>query len=176
MSSTTARPSRDIGARLSRPDIVLVINATALVAVLVHVLIDYHIELYGPGGEVMSLAQFANALRIAVTAALWLGALGLAMRGSRTGTAVAFAVVTIWVFLLNGIVAFLVAPPPSDAFPYQDIAHAGGVIFGGLASYALWGQLGRQPGTVDRRSLVIALLWLLVLAPLLGIFASPVMA
>ena len=64
----------------------------------------------------MTIAQAGNAQRIALTAGGWLITLAFALRGSRTGTAIAFAFVFFWGFLLNGIVAF-----------------------GGLASSSLWG-------------------------------------
>lgn len=161
--------------RLSRPAAVIAINGAALAVVLVHVLVDYHIGLYGATAEVMTPAQAANALRIGVTAGGWLVALAVGMRGSRTGTACAVAFVAIWGLLFNGLIAFLIVPPPSAAYPYQDIAHVGGIVLGGLASLALWGQLQRQSGRVDRRYLGLALVWLLVLGPILGVFASPVL-
>lgn len=153
---------------------VLVVNGAAMAVVLLHVLIDVHIGLYGASSEVMTLPQAANAFRIAVTAGGWLIALGIAMRGSRTGTACALAIVAVWAFVLNGVVAFLVAPPPSAAFPYQDLAHVGGILISGAATYSLWGRLNRQAGTIDRRYLLAVLVWLFLIAPILGFFASPV--
>lgn len=176
MATITDRTESHRFSALTTPTGVLVTNGAALAVVLLHVLIDFHIGLYGPSSEVMSPAQAANALRIALTAGGWLVALGVAMRGSRTGTACALAFVAVWGLVLNGIVAFLIVPPPSAAFPYQDIAHVGAIVFGGLATYALWGHLGRQRGAIDRRYLLGALVWLVVVAPLLGLFASPVMA
>lgn len=124
----------------------------------------------------MTLAQAANAFRIALTAGGWMVALGVAMRGSRTGAACALAFVVVWGLIFNGLVAFLVVPPPSAAYPYQDIAHVGGIVFSGLATYALWGRLKRQEGALNRRYVLLALAWLLLIAPILGLFASPVMA
>lgn len=159
---------------LTEPSGVLIVNGAALAVVLLHVLIDYHIGLYGPSSEVMTPAQAANALRIAGTASGWMIALGVSMRGSRTGTACALAFVVVWGLVFNGLVAFLVVPPPSTAFPYQDLAHVGGIVFGGLAAYVLWGRMKLQQGAIDRRYLLVALGWLLVVAPILGFFASPV--
>lgn len=169
MATTTARPSGNRVLLLREPTGILVVNGIALTVVLLHVLVDFHIGLYGASSEVMTLAQAANALRVAVTAAGWMVALGVAMRGSRTGTACALAFVTIWGFLLNGIVAFSVVPPPSAAYPYQDIAHVGSIVFGGLASYLLWHRLRHQDGPIRRRYVGLALAWLLLIGPGLGV-------
>ncbi len=40
--------------------------------------------------------------------------------------------------LANGVAAVAVAPPPSSAFPYQDIAHFSCIVFGVGASAAIW--------------------------------------
>lgn len=161
---------------LTDPLGVLLVNGAALAVVLFHVLIDVHIGLYGPSSTVMTPGQAANAFRIAGTAGGWMIALGGSMRGSRTGTACTLAFVGVWALVLNGLVAFLVVPPPSAAFPYQDVAHVGGIVFGGLATYVLWIRMDRQDGAIDRRYLLVALGWLLLVAPILGFFASPVMA
>lgn len=169
MARTTARPSGDRLLRLREPAGILAVNGLAMTAVLVHVLIDFHIGLYGGSSDVMTLAQAANAVRIAVTAGGWMIALGVAMGGSRTGTACALAFVSIWGLLVNGIVAFLVVPPPSAAFPFQDVAHVGGIVFGGFASYLLWHRLRHQEGPIRRRYVGLALAWLLLVGPALGV-------
>ena len=174
MATISQRTERNRFRFLTEPSGVLIVNGAALAVVLLHVLIDYHIGLYGPSSEVMTPAQAANALRIAGTAGGWMIALGVSIRGSRTGTACALAFVVVWALVFNGLVAFLVVPPPSAAFPYQDIAHVGGIVFGGLAAYVLWGRMQRQERPIDRRYLLVALGWLLVVAPILGFFASPV--
>lgn len=174
MATMSKRTTRYRVSSLTDPIGVLIVNGVALAVVLLHVLIDYHIGLYGASSEIMTPAQAANALRIAVTASGWMIALGVSMRGSRTGTACALAFVVVWGFTFNGLVAFLVVPPPSAAFPYQDIAHVGGIVFGGLAAYVLWRRMRRLEGTLDRRYLFVALGWLLIIAPILGFFASPV--
>lgn len=43
-------------------------------------------------------------------------------------------------------VAFFVGPPPSAAFPYQNLSHIGGIMFSDLVTYALNGELDRQTG------------------------------
>lgn len=170
MAADSRRPANDWVGRLGSPSGVIVSNGAAMTAVLLHVLVDFHIGLYGPSSAVMSAAQAANAFRVSLTAGGWLVALAVAMRGSRTATACALAFVAVWVLFVNGLVAFLVVPPPSAAFPYQDVAHVGGIVFGGLATYALWRQLDRQDGSVDRRYVLLALAWLFVLGPALGVF------
>lgn len=176
MTAISRPTERHRFAPLTEPVGVLVVNGAALTVVLLHVLIDFHIGLYGGSSEVMTLAQAANAFRITLTAGGWMVALGVAMRGSRTGTACTLAFVVVWGLLFNGLVAFLLVPPPSAAYPYQDIAHVGSIVLGGLATYGLWGHLERQDDAIDRRYVLLALVWLLLLAPTLGLFASPVMA
>lgn len=167
--ATEARGSRDAHHELLNSQAgVIVLNGAAMTAVLLHVLVDFHIGLFGPSSEVMTAAQAGNAFRVAATAGGWLVALGAAARGSRTGTACALVFVATWVFLVNGVVAFLVVPPPSAAFPYQDVAHVGSIVLGGTASYALWRQLARQEGRIDRRYVLVALAWLFVVGPALG--------
>lgn len=175
MSTATRADTGSRLDRLGRPTPVLVVNGAAMTAVLLHVLIDFHIGLFGGSSEVMTPAQAGNAFRIALTAGGWLVALGVSARGSPTGTACAMSFVGVWVFLVNGLVAFLVVPPPSAAYPYQDVAHVGSIVFGGLATLALWGLLERQSGRIDRRYLLLTLAWLLLVGPLLGLFASPLM-
>lgn len=174
MATATGRTQSNRPGRLSRPSGVIVANGIALTVVLLHVLIDFHIGLFGETSQVMTLAQAANAFQFALMAAGWMVALTIAMRGSRTGTACAIAIVAVWGLILNGLVAFLLVPPPSAAYPYQDLTHIGGILFGGLATYTLWEQLKRQEGAIDRRYLLLTLVWLFILSPALGFFASPV--
>ncbi len=55
-----------------------------------------------------------------------------------------------WSWLANGLVGVLACLPPCPgAFPYQDIAHFGNIIFGGWASYATWVRLRTTPGRIS---------------------------
>lgn len=174
MATATRRKHSNRLGKLGQPSVVILANGVALTVVLLHVLIDFHIGLFGDSSHVMTVAQAANAFQFALTAGGWMVALTVAMRGSRTGTASALTIVAVWGLIINGLVAFLLVPPPSAAYPYQDITHLGGILFGGLATYTLWEQLKRQEGTIDRRYLLLTLVWLFILSPALGFFASPV--
>lgn len=65
--------------------------------------------------------------------------------------------------LFDGLLAFMVAPPPSAAFLYQDMAHSASLISGIVALAALrrsvgWGRWGWPSWVVlGRRSLVAPL-------------------
>lgn len=96
MATSWQHPDAHRFPSLTDPTGVLIANGAALAVVLLHVLIDFHIGLYGPSAEVMTPAQAANAVRIAVTASGWMIALVVSMRGSRTGTACAIAFVVVW--------------------------------------------------------------------------------
>lgn len=39
---------------------------------------------------------------------------------ARPALSAAFALAVVWSFLANGVAALVAAPPPADAFPYQD--------------------------------------------------------
>lgn len=170
MSTKKAHRKPALFPRLTGPRMVIALNAIAMTVLIFHVLIDFYIGLYGPVSTDMELIQAGNAFRQAVTIGLMLVALPMAMRGSRTATACALAVVALSVLVFDGIVAIIVAPPPSAGFPYQDIAHFSAVGFGALATYSLWDQLRRQEGSIHRGYLVAALLWLLVVDKVLGVF------
>lgn len=125
----------------------LVVNAAALAASLAHVLIDAHIGLFGLTSPIMSGLQAANILLICLVVGWWSLSLAAAHGGSRSALASALTLAIGWALLGNGAV-FVLAPPPSDGFPYQDIAHFSSLIFGGWAAYTTWRDLKRRAGTV----------------------------
>ena len=104
-------------------------TAAALLASLAHVLIDSHIGLYGETSSQMSLLQAANVLLTSLFYGWAIYAVGVASAGNKS------ALVST---LANGVAALAVAPPPSSAFPYQDIAHVACIVFGVGASAAIW--------------------------------------
>jgi hypothetical protein len=73
----------------------------------------------------------------------WCLSLATAQSGTRPGLSGAFTLAIGWALLVNGT-AFVLAPPPAPAFPYQDIAHFSSLIFGGLAAYTTSREL-KQP-------------------------------
>ena len=112
-------------------------TAAALLASLTHVLIDSHIGLYGETSSQMSLLQAANVLLTSLFYGWAIFAVGLASMGNKSALVSTLVIVVVWVLLANGA-AIALAPPPSSAFPYQDIAHVSCIVFGVGASAAIW--------------------------------------
>ncbi len=54
-----------------------------------------------------------------------------------------------WGLLWNGAIGLVVSPPPSRAFPYQDIAHIANILLGGLASYFIWQNVQAYQDPID---------------------------
>lgn len=133
---------------VSHPVRWLGLSGAALTATVLHMIVDAHIGIGGGPSVVMSSVEATSAVLHALILGGWMVAVAFAARGNRTGTASALVFTVLWAVFVNGIVAFLVAPPPSAAFPYQDIAHAGSLLFGGLAAYSLWQEFKRQDGTI----------------------------
>lgn len=121
--------------------------AAAFAASLWHTFIDAQIGLLGPTSETMTLAQGSALLFDAMLIGWWLY-VGL---GAVSGDGRALGALSLLLFLepvlFDGAVAFVVAPPPSAAFPYQDLAHGLSLILGVVAVVALrrsvgWGRWG----------------------------------
>jgi hypothetical protein len=105
-------------------------TSAALVASLVHVLVDFHIGLYGEASSRMSSLQAANLFFTSLVYGLWIYAAAVAATGDKSALVSALVIAVLWAFLWNGVVGLAVSPPPSSAFPYQDIAHASSIVFG----------------------------------------------
>lgn len=119
-------------------------GALALAFSLVHVLLDYQVGLFGRTSNDVSWAQAALALLLGLLYAWW--GVAFALSGGSTWQALGLVnllwLSLLWAFLGNGLAGvFACLPPCSGAFPYQDIAHFGNIIFGGWASYATWSAL-----------------------------------
>ena len=119
-------------------------NVAALTASLAHTFIDMHLGLLGATSLRLSPVQAGTVLLICLVIAWWSLSLATATAGARPGLSGAFALAVGWALLANGAAVVIAAPPPSPAFPYQDIAHFSSLIFGGLAAYTTWREL-RQP-------------------------------
>jgi hypothetical protein len=136
------------------------LNITALAFALAHVFIDFHIGLFGQSSIHMSLLQAGNILVLVLINAWWVACLVSAvppnghLRSRWTGLSGAFAIAFIWAFLGNGLVAVFAAPPPSAAFPYQDITHFGSLVFGGLAAFATWKEMKTRSNPIRLQPLV----------------------
>ncbi len=113
-------------------------TSAALVASLLHVLVDFHIGLYGEASSRMSSLQAANLFFTSLVYGLWIYAAAVAATGDKSALVSALVIAVLWAFLWNGVVGLAVSPPPSSAFPYQDIAHASSILFDAGASGSLW--------------------------------------
>jgi len=121
-------------------------NGAALMFSLAHLFIDTHIGLFGRTSLEMSGMTAVNILLSSLIFGWWAVALGLAGQQNRAGLVAALALSFGWAFLGNGLVAFVAAPPPSAAFPYQDLAHFGSFVCGGLAAVATWREVKAAAG------------------------------
>jgi hypothetical protein len=81
--------------------------------------------------------------------------LAVAAGDGQGGLSSAFVLSLLWAFLGHGAIAIMAAPPPSAAFPYQDITHFGSLIFGGLAAYATWKAMRASAMPFNRLFVVI---------------------
>ena len=120
------------------PNLWIAWTAAALLASLVHVLIDFHLGLYGDTSSRMSSLQAANLFLTSLVYGWWIYAVGVASTGNKSALVSALVIVALWGLLWNGVVGLAVSPPPSSAFPYQDIAHVSCIVFGAGASASIW--------------------------------------
>jgi len=120
----------------------LLLNVTALGSGLAHTLIDLHLGLFGESSSSMSLLQAINIVMTCLVVAWYALSLGVVTETARPGLSAAFVLSVGWVFLGNGL-AIVLAPPPADAFPYQDLAHVFSLVFGALAAIGTWREMKR---------------------------------
>lgn len=116
-------------------------TAAALTTSLIHVLIDLHIGLYGETSLQMTPLQAANLFVTSLVYGWWMHTVAVASSGDCSALLSALAVTVLWAFLWNGLKGFIVSPPPSSAFPYQDLAHILSLVFGAAAGVATWGAV-----------------------------------
>lgn len=141
----------------------------AFIATTAHLLIDQHIGLFGPTSEAMSGWEAANIGQSAALLGLWLVLAATATHSADARRGLLWLVM-IHAVMLNGLVAFIAAPPPSAAFPYQDIVHGLALLAGVVAAAFLVRTLpdiGR-PRTVKWR---ITTACVLAASQVVGIFA-----
>ena len=148
------------------------LSALALAFSLVHVVLDYQIGLFGETSEDVSWVQAALAFLLGLLYAWWGASFAMAGGGAWQGVGLASLLVLalVWSFLGNGLAGvFACLPPCSGAFPYQDVAHFGNIIFGGWASYALWSMVRKARGAVRWVGVLVALALVAVLFLLEGL-------
>lgn len=128
----------------------LPLNALALGFSLAHVLVDWHIGLFGASTPDLSGTQAALVGLVCALYAWWAVALAAA-QGTRSGLLALAVLSGGWSVLGNGLPLFLCLPPCDDAFPYQDLAHAGNLLFGAWAAYESWRAAWPVERPRDRR-------------------------
>lgn len=153
MSDTTALPGSQTSSGTAGNGIREVVLswpgwvAAAVAASSWHALIDGQIGLLGSSSSVMTIGQ-GTALAFDALLLGWWGylAIGAAAGNPRMIGGLALMLLLEPV-LFDGAVAIAVAPPPSAAFPYQDLAHSLSLLLGLVALVALrrssgWGRWG----------------------------------
>ncbi|MFO7538221.1 MAG: hypothetical protein R6X32_09190 [Chloroflexota bacterium] len=154
----------------------LLLNATALLFALAHSLVDFHLGLFGQTSIFMTPLQAANILFICLITGWWSVSLAIAAGDGRGGLSSAFVLSLVWAFLGHGAVAVVAAPPPSAAFPYQDITHFGSLIFGGLAVYATRKEMKARAMPFNRSFVVITVVLIVAAMAINGVLALSNMA
>ena len=115
------------------------LSALALGVSLTHVLIDWHIGLFGGPSMHMSTLQAGLVLLFGLVAAWWALALGLASQGQKSALVSVLVLDVGYALLANGLAVIVACPPPCEgAFPYQDISHIANMIVGPCAGYVTW--------------------------------------
>lgn len=132
----------------------------AFVATFFHLLIDLHLGLFGPTSREMSVLKGFWGLSQGMLFGWWMLTTALALLGKGSALKSSLVLTGVVAFLLNGVVAFVVAPPISDAAPWQDLAHLGATLAGLLALRAGVAEYrGRGPAPGGRLLMVtVALL------------------
>lgn len=124
----------------------LLLHTLAITAATVHAITDWHIGLFGASSSVVSPPQAGLAFGMSLLTALWAIGLGWAALEEARGHATVFIIALLWAFLGNGVVIAACPPPCLDGFPYQDISHVGGLVFGAAAAWVSWRQLKQADG------------------------------
>ncbi len=132
------------GTRPSRLPGWLLLNVAALSSSLAHIFVDSHIGLFGETSSSMSLLQASNIVLTCLVVACWVLCLASTTGTGRPGLAGAVILAAIWSFLANGLAAVVAAPPPADAFPFQDVTHLSNVVFGAMATLTTWREVKRS--------------------------------
>lgn len=114
------------------------LNALALALSLAHFLVDWHIGLFGASSESLGGVQAALIGLVCFVYAWWGVSLAAAAQGARAGLLSLATLSAGWSLLGNGLPIAFCPPPCASAFPYQDLAHVGNLVFGTWAAYACW--------------------------------------
>jgi hypothetical protein len=105
-----------------------------------HLILDWHLDLFGPATTSLSTVQALILVVGAAVYALWASSLALAGQGSRRGMIATLGLCAVG-GLGNGLSIVACFPPCSGASPFGDISHIGSLIFGMWAMVESWRAL-----------------------------------
>lgn len=142
--------------------------AAAFAAATSHLLIDVHLGLYGANAADMSVVKGAWIVARSLLWGWWLLLVPLAVLGRAGALAAVMIVTAVEAFLLDGLVAIVVAPPPSAAFPWQDITHVAALVTGGVAVWRMRVARVRRPGPAGGRATIATTAALIVVTKALS--------
>jgi hypothetical protein len=115
----------------------LLANTLAIGFSLSHLILDWHLDLFGPATTYLSTAQALILVIGSAVYALWAYALALANRGSRRAMIATIGLCALG-GLGNGLSIIACLPPCAGAFPFGDISHIGSLVFGLWAILEVW--------------------------------------
>jgi hypothetical protein len=117
---------------------ILLLQAAAVAASLLHVLLDVWLGFFGRPPEI-TVGRALTFLSIALLYAWWQSPIAAATSGVR-GAMLALAILAgVWVLLGQGIAGVAYCfPPCALAAPWADVAHLASLVFGGWAAWAAW--------------------------------------
>lgn len=139
------------------------IATVALAFSQAHMIIDWSVGLYGQTSASMAPIQAFLIATLSVLVGWWSFVFTSAGSWEKSGLVSLFVFCFGWSFFGNGVAGVVGCPPPcSNAFPYQDIAHFGNIIFGGLSAYYLRKAVKETPGAIQWRTPLVSVIVLLL--------------
>lgn len=122
----------------------LPVHTLAIGFSLSHLILDWHLDLFGPLNPTsLSVVQALVLVIGAVVYASWAAALALASQGSRRGLVVTIVLSALG-GLGNGLSIVACLPPCSGASPFGDISYIGSLVFGAWAMIESWQALKKH--------------------------------
>ena len=122
----------------------LALQAAALVASLLHALVDVWIGLFG-GDRAIRPGEAATLVSIALLYGWW--ALLFSFAGRRDALWGLLALACVWAALANGAVGIAFCPPTcAGAAPLGDVSHFSSLVFGAWAALATGRAVPHAPG------------------------------
>jgi hypothetical protein len=110
----------------------LAVHTLAIGFSLMHLTLDWHLDLFGPARDWLTLSQTLTLVIGSTLYALWAMSLTMAGQGSRRAM-IATIVTGALGGLGNGFTIVYCPPICGAAFPWGDLSHVGSLIFGAWA-------------------------------------------